>query len=237
MSTYVKKRRSYTQGEKKKVLNELMQSGNTVKTFSKKINVPAKTLYKWHDDKKTIMAVKKENYKKKKIGNGKKNILSNEIENEILKWILDIRLDGLPVPGDLIKNRARYMVKKHELNIDCNFGDGWLQKFINRHDLVLRKKSSTIVTQEDCELIQITSFIELINDKIKNDQYDAIINIDESGIYYDQHIGYTYEEEGTKRVDIISTGREKQRVSVIFGIDYLENLKLKPLIIMKGKTK
>jgi len=43
--------------------------------------------------------------------------------------------------------------------------------------------------------------------------------------------------KGKKRVEIKITGREKQRVIVILGVDLLNSINVKPLIILKGKTK
>ena len=43
--------------------------------------------------------------------------------------------------------------------------------------------------------------------------------------------------KGKKRVDIKSTGREKERITLILGIDYLNSIKMKPFIILKGTTK
>jgi len=236
MSDYVKKRRSYTLSEKASVLNDLENSGYTVEKFAKIINVPKKTLYKWNENKNTILSKNLSKPKLKKVGSGRKTILSNETEKELLEWIVDIRTEGLPLSGDLIKSRARYLTKGYELYDNYKFTDGWLYKFLNRHELILRKNSSKIVSMTKEDILIISNFIEMINSEIINGNYYSVINIDESGIYYDQSINYTYEKKGTKRVEIITTGREKQRVTAIFGIDYYNAIKIKPTIILKGKT-
>ena len=155
MSDYVKKRRSYTLSEKASVLNDLENSGYTVEkasvlndleNFAKIINVPKKTLYKWNENKNTILFKNLSKPKLKKVGSGRKTILSNETEKELLEWIVDIRTEGLPLSGDLIKSRARYLTKEYELYDNYKFTDGWLYKFLNRHELILRKNSSKIVS-------------------------------------------------------------------------------------------
>ena len=57
------------------------------------------------------------------------------------------------------------------------------------------------------------------------------------GLYYDSEIEHTLDIKGTKRIEIKTTGREKQRISIVLGIDLLNKIKLPPLIILKGKTK
>ena len=198
MSDYVKKRRSYTLSEKASVLNDLENSGYTVEKFAKIINVPKKTLYKWNENKNTILSKNLSKPKLKKVGSGRKTILSNETEKELLEWIVDIRTEGLPLSGDLIKSRARYLTKGYELYDNYKFTDGWLYKFLNRHELILRKNSSKIVSMTKEDILIISNFIEMINSEIINGNYYSVINIDESGIYYDQSINYTYEKKEPK---------------------------------------
>jgi len=83
-------------------------------------------------------------------------------------------------------------------------------------------------------LIIITNFIENVNKKINCGRYCSVINIDEIGIYYDSQVDFTLD---TKRVEIKTIGREKQRVSIILGVDLFDNINLNPFIILKGKTK
>jgi DDE superfamily endonuclease/Tc5 transposase DNA-binding domain len=156
---------------------------------------------------------------------------------EILKWILDIRSKGLLVTDELIFARAKYLCEIKKLKIDCKFSNGWIRGFKKRYHIVRRKGGSKIVRTGDCDISKIISFIKLINAKINSKKYYSIINIDETGLYYDSSINFTLDVKGTKRIEIKTTVREKQRVTLVLGIDLLNNIKMKPLIILKGKTK
>ena len=77
----------------------------------------------------------------------------------MLEWIIDVRTEGLPLSGDLIKSRGKYLTKKYELNDDYKFTDGWLYKFLNRHELILRKNSSKIVSMTNEDILIISNFV------------------------------------------------------------------------------
>ena len=89
----------------------------------------------------------------------------------------------------------------------------------------------------DCDEDVINNFINEANKEIKSGEYYSIINIDETFSFYDPTINFTLEVKSIKKVEIKTSGREKQRVSIILGIDVLNKIKLKPFIIFKGKTK
>ena len=50
------------------------------------------------------------------------------------------------------------------------------------------------------------------------------------------NINFSLDQKGSKRVEIKSTGREKQRITIILGIDLLNNVQIDPFIVLKGKT-
>ena len=92
---------------------------------------------------------------------------------------------GLPVNNSLIIRRALYLKKKMNINTTCKFSNGWIKSFKRRYNIVLRKGCSKIVRKDDCILSIITDFIKLINEKIESGEYTSIIDIDETGLYYD----------------------------------------------------
>ena len=54
---------------------------------------------------------------------------------------------------------------------------------------------SKIERISDCELETIIKFVDIVNKKIKSNHYSSIINIDETGIYYDSKIDFTLEKK------------------------------------------
>lgn len=232
---YKKRRRKFTYKEKKEIVNEYELSGlNTVK-YAEQVNICCKSLQKWIRNKEKILSM--ENDLLIRCGSGRKTLIPKTIETELLQYILDIRAYKIPVSDDLIKSRGKYLLQESKLNIDCNFSNGWLSNYKKKYNICRRKGGSKIVSIDNTELNVITSFIEEIKNDILSDVYDSIINIDETGVYYDSPINFTLDIKGTKRVEIITTGREKRRITVILGVDLLNMINIKPFIILEGKTK
>jgi hypothetical protein len=149
---------------------------------------------------------------------------------------MDIRSTGSPITDLLIITRAQFLKDEMKINTNCKFSNGWLRNFKKRYKLVSRRGGSKLIRENDCELVTIKSFLVRVNKKINSNQYSSILNLDESGVYYDSKISHTLDVKGTKRVEIRTTGREKQRATTLMGIDKLKKIHMKPLIIFKGKT-
>jgi len=117
---------------------------------------------------------------------------------------------GIPVSDELIICRGKYLKEQMNPNIKCGFSKGWVRGFKNRYNIIQRKAGSKIVRKNDCDMVVLTDFVKLINEKINSGDYFAIINIDETGLYYDPTINFTLDVKGTARVEIKTT-EEKNR--------------------------
>ena len=63
-----------------------------------------------------------------------------EVDDEIAEWILLRRGAYLSVSRELIKIKARQLIKQH--NAVFTSSDGWLQKFMVHHGISLRSRTS-----------------------------------------------------------------------------------------------
>lgn len=233
---YKKRRSKFTYKQKQNIIKEYESSGNNILAFAKKINVNYKTLNDWINNKNKIFSVDINQSSNIKLGCGHKPTLSLEIENEIFKYFKDVRNMGFPVTDELLKARGKFLLEKSSPNNNFSFSNGWLEKFKKRYNICNRKGGSTKVRNEDCDKNTILVFIDYIKKETQSGEYYAIINADETGTYYDSKINFTLDIKGTKRVEIKLSGREKQRITTVIGIDLLNNIKVKPLIILKGKS-
>ena len=59
-----------------------------------------------------------------------------------------------------------------------------LKRFKKRYNIVNRKAGSKLIRNDDNKLDILSDFVKKVNEKIKSDTYYAIINIDETGLYY-----------------------------------------------------
>jgi hypothetical protein len=236
MSKICKLRRRYYVKEKKKFLVELKYSGYRMSTYAQMKNIPLRTLKRWKMNTAKIFSTEKKYLNNKKIGSGRKPVLNRDMEIKLLDWFLSVRSEGIPITNDLIICRAKFLREEMNPSIKCEFSKGWVEKFKNRYNIIRRKGGSKIVRKSDCEITKIIDFVELVNKEIDSGQYSSIINIDETGLYYEPMINFTLDTKGTKRVEIKTTGREKQRVTIVLGVYLLNQVKIKPVIIFKGET-
>ncbi len=70
---------------------------------------------------------------------------------------------------------------------------------------------------------KLAYFIEEINKKrsnlnITNDKFNLIINIDETPIFYDVPFSNTLDKKGVKKIEIVTSGAEKDRVSLLLSV-------------------
>jgi hypothetical protein len=233
---HIRTRRKYTYKDKVRILQNFEHSNDNASSFARKINIPIDTLSTWIKNKEKIYNTTKQDVSKYKKGSGRKPIFDNDFEATLLKWITMARSKGVPITNKLIIRKAYTL--KNEMNIafDCSFSNGWIHAFRKRHNIVTRKSGSKIIRTDDGDIDDIINFIETINEEINVGEYSSIINIDETAICYDPKIDTTLDIKGTKRIEIKNTGRDKQRITVILGIDLLNNIKVKPMIILKGTT-
>ena len=140
LKTIKKTRRRYT-FEKNKLLKMFDESDESILSFSKKVNIPHNTLQDWIQQKEKIYSISKEKIKKKSSHKGKETSLKENIELEILDWFKSIRSMGLPITNNLIIGRAKYLIKKLDIDTECTFTSGWLRNFKQRYNIVKRKES------------------------------------------------------------------------------------------------
>ncbi|KFD68160.1 hypothetical protein M514_19642 [Trichuris suis] len=77
---------------------------------------------------------------KKQIGIRKtvKDGKSSELNKVLITW-LKLRLsEGVELSGDLVREQARLNHKELGLNYQCDYSNGWLRRFKQRHGLKLR---------------------------------------------------------------------------------------------------
>ncbi|KAK8721831.1 hypothetical protein OTU49_012591, partial [Cherax quadricarinatus] len=64
---------------------------------------------------------------------------SSEHDRVMLQWFRKRQSDGVELSGTLIMEQARLFHKELKLEHECNYTDGWLQRFKNRHGISFSK--------------------------------------------------------------------------------------------------
>jgi hypothetical protein len=123
----------------------------------------------------------------------------------------------------------------NDSSIKFQASNGWLIRFLNRFNLVVRRISgSGRELPKDCHK-EINAYLKSVNSLMKGYAANAIISFDETSIYADMLGNYTYEQRGKKKVATTSSGHEKVRLSCLMA-STLSGRKL-PLVVVVPRKK
>ena len=116
---------------KYKSLKEL-EKGTPHKDVARMFEVPKNTLSTWKKHKEKIY----ENYER---GLGATRVEPEKYEainKGVIKWLLIIRSENIPINGPIFKERAQEFAEQHNLE-DFHASDGWLEKLKKRYTYLL----------------------------------------------------------------------------------------------------
>ena len=226
--------KSYTLGKKLEVLAYVKTNSET--KAAEHFKIPRTTILSWRG----LDLVPNSQAKRRKgihlaKGSGRRLSYPKEVDEDILCWILQRRDLQMPVQRESICQYAKSVVLPH--NPLFTASAGWLQKFMIRHSLSLRRATS--IQQKLPQQLQrkLETFLQEITAIRKLHQFnaDSILNMDETPIWFDMPRNYTVTKTGERQVRIRGTGSDKKRISVVLTATASGKM-LKPLIIFKGKT-
>ena len=124
-----------------------------------------------------------------------------------------------------------------EKNIrDLVFSWGWLNKFLRRNGFSLRKPTSNMIKPKEIVLPKAQEFVKSIKVLIASNIYDLnyVFNIDETSVCTESGRAKTIEVFGKSNVKVVSTGKDKQYLTVVLGGSFTGH-KLPAVIIFPDK--
>ena len=217
-------RSKYTFRFKLQVLQELKVTNLSRNKLAAKHHITPKLLRDWiknEDDIKISFANLKRSRLRKK-GGGRKLKFRN-VDEASLKFFKDCRKNKLRVTQKRLRMFAEKEWRKlqNEGKVDSNLqfraSRGWMEKFMKRHALSFRRK--TTVSQripEECIQKAIRFIRSMVNTRREQElENNQIIGCDETSIWLDAVGNYTLAEKGSKDVPLKSTGHEKQRLTIM----------------------
>ena len=149
--------RSYTISFKLEVVE--FAENRSITAAAQKYNVDRHSVRDWKKKKNELQELSSSvNIKKRiRLGGGVRKPLSEEMEETLLEWIIERRSKMLRVSRRIIRKKA-VIIYGDLKRIDPDRFDekfeainGWLFKFMKRHNLSLRRKTS--VAQKDPDLL------------------------------------------------------------------------------------
>ncbi|RWS00839.1 pogo transposable element with KRAB domain-like protein, partial [Dinothrombium tinctorium] len=239
-----KRRRGYVIKRKLQVLQRLEENNGNVSKTSRETLIPRGTIRLWRKEKEKIESMKNiygGNTERKRVVRKDKSRFRPQmpqLEKDLKEWIASQRQRGRAVGLNDIKTKALELYDIHKERSDFSASNGWLQKFLIRNDLSMRRATSIGQKIPENAPQLALSFIDYIKEyNEKNKNFDIIYaNMDEVPVWFDMPRCRTYEQKGVKNVQIKTTGHEKLRFTVVLTT-YSDGRKCKPMIIFKGLKK
>lgn len=167
-----------------------------------------------------------------KKGAGQSLSHSREIDEKILVWVLESRDFHLPITVPLLQAKALELVGAE--NPEFKASSGWAYKFMQRHSLVLRAKTSMAQELPATLEERIHAFHHQIKGLAEINNSDVVGNMDETPLYFDVVPGRVLDKKGKKSVVVRTTGNAKRHLTVVLTVLAYGEV-LPALAIFKGK--
>jgi transposase len=160
-------------------------------------------------------------------------------EMQLCEWINNLRNNKISVSTKSLILKACEL-KESFANKNIESKVAWVYRFLKRNGYSIRRvthKGQNI--PENVELLK-KEFLNQVAEKRKelnmnfNDTW-LIINMDETPVYLDMFSDTTIDFVGAENVSIVTTGREKYRLTVLLSI-CANGWKLPPLVVVKGES-
>lgn len=227
-------RNSYSPESMEKAVNEVRKKNLSARVAAKKFGVPRATLGDVLRDKTA---------KPRKMG--APTVLSNEVEQRIVKCLFELANVGFPITkNQLIDNVASYLGNQHLPNPFKNNRPGrkWFQLFRSRH------KSISIRVAENISKTRAALTEKGIRDWFTDVQryltekncFDAfndpnrIFNLDETAVFLSPEANRVLAQRGSRIVYNVTKNNDKECVTVLLGGNAAGKL-TPPMVIFKNK--
>jgi len=243
MSHKGKKVSSYSSKYKLEAIAHAENNSNN--SASKKFNVDQKRIREWRKSKDDLISINKkyQGAKRKRLDGAGRKPLDQQMEEVLVEWIYSRREKGLRVSRTFIMKKALVIYNEKAEENTCGnsvsfvASTGWLQKFVRRNGLTLRRKTSVAQKDPSRLIDKLVSYILYARRFAAKYNYSQsnIIAMDETPVWMDMVSDTTVDKTGSRTVTMKSTGHEKSRVSVCLTAK-ADGTKLQPFIVLKAQN-
>lgn len=192
------------------------------------------TLWRWRKKAEQYLALSSEKRRRNLPGQGRKPILSHVLEEKLYERVMACRSDGHAVRGGMLREWAA--AEWQGLNLEGTFSASsmWLRRYLNRHHLSVRRRTTTKLPPPDMQekLDDFFAFYRMTIEKRRIDP-TKIWNMDEISIAIESPSTTTIDAKGTKSVPISTGGHEHEHVSVALCCA-ADGCKMNPFVIRRG---
>ncbi len=226
-----RKRKSYDISFKIKAVRSAEQDSK--EAAAREYGVDAKRIRVWCSQKEQLLALRDDGKSKRKRmqGAGRKPS-DTEMEDNLFDWVVELRDRHLRVSRQMTRTQAKALSGNDEFKASR----GWLDRFMKRHSLSLRRKTTVCQTVPSDSIPKLVSFILHLRSLRIRHQYatNCIYAMDETPCWMDMPSSTTIAPTGSRSVALKTSGHEKDHFSVVLSAR-ADGTKLKPFIVFKGK--
>ena len=198
------KNSSYSNEFKLKAV-QFAEECNSNRKAAAKFGVDRKRVREWRQKKSKLEDTSS---KRKRLEGGGRKPFDEDLEEALLQWVHERRSNGLRVSRKMIASKAKFFdnekCKEKEMPPSFLASSGWLQRFVSRHGLAIRRK--TTESQKDPEKLidKLIAYVLQIRRQRKKIAYQNrdIIAMDETAVWQDMVSNTTVDNigESTSRV-------------------------------------
>jgi transposase-like protein len=181
-SENVERRLSYKSDFKLTVVKAIKNKYETTLGAAKKYNVPLKTLQKW------VTTFNKNGKGALNIRRGNRGVtMYPKLETDLAELILKNRNEGNVINMKFIQKNAHLIAEKHGYS-EFSGSNNYFYGFFKRNDFVVRQRTTTMKSTEEELGLRVFHFLQKYQKLREENYFDAILNMDETGIYNDNQV-------------------------------------------------
>lgn len=229
-----KRYKAYTATEKRAIVDEAKANPNGIRATAREHDIAIGTLMGWMKKGEFNDVVLQNKKGARTTGGGRKLSVGEGNDEKIFRWIIEQRELHVPVSCQAIMDHAKLLCAADNPTFQAS--RGWLQKFMKRHELSLRSRTSLSQRLPADLEEKISSFQTFVKTERSSEEIDDryIVNMDETPVFFDIVPNKTVEQTGNKSVIIRSSGSDKKHVTVMLAVSATGDV-LPTIVIFKGK--
>lgn len=211
-----------------------INNGESLKKIALEFGVGETTVGDWRRNKAQIEAFcsKMDSSKALEGRSTLKKAKTEKLDEAVYLWFKQQRAQGIPISGNILKEKALLLSQKLNENESFSASQGWLDKFKKRHGIrqlaiAGEKLSANIESAKD--------FVERFEEMIEKENLtlDQIYNADETGLFYRMMPSKTLASK--EEASAPGYKKSKDRVSLLVCANASGTDKLPLLLIGKSK--
>ena len=158
---------------------------------------------------------------------GRKLSYPKQLDDQLAAWISEKREESyIAVSSQMICLTALSLIRPTDPHFKASYG--CLRKFMMRHNLVLRARTSIGQTlPKDLEAKIVAFHSEICSVRTNGDYpYELIANMDEMPVFLDLVPNRTVDRKGKKSIRVRTTNSEKRHIQLLFAVLQAESFYL-----------